>query len=105
MAPESLLDAPVEPRLLLVDDEDMVLSLLGKVLENEGYVATTARTLGEARKSVARSLPDVILVDKNLPDGSGLELCRELAGADCELVLMSGFANVRSAVEALQYER
>jgi diguanylate cyclase (GGDEF)-like protein len=44
------------------------------------------------------------MIDKNLPDGTGLELCQQLreAKADCKFVVMSGYANLTSAVEAFQ---
>jgi diguanylate cyclase (GGDEF)-like protein len=95
--------APV--RILVVDDEPSILAYLKLVLEPEGYGVTTAVTLFEAREAVAAGRLDLILCDKNLPDGSGLELAEELsrAPAGCELLMMTGYASLGSAVEAMRY--
>lgn len=67
-------------RLLLVDDHEMVRAglrtLLGRVpdLEVVGEAASAADAIAES----ARAAPDVVLMDMRLPDGSGVEACREI---------------------------
>jgi two-component system catabolic regulation response regulator CreB len=78
--------APVSPRrrhLLIVDDEPHIGLLLRPHLESLGYGVSVARTLGEARRALgeAAAALDALLLDLHLPDGSGLELLRELRGA------------------------
>jgi two-component system catabolic regulation response regulator CreB len=78
--------APVSPRrrqLLIVDDEPHIGLLLRPHLESLGYGVSVARTLGEARRALGAPAPapDALLLDLHLPDGSGLDLLRELRGA------------------------
>jgi DNA-binding response OmpR family regulator len=69
--------------LLVVDDEPHIGLLLRPHLEHQGYRVSLARTLADARRSLAGggAPPDGLLLDLHLPDGSGLDLLRELRGA------------------------
>ena len=69
--------------LLVVDDEPHIGLLLRPHLEHVGYRVSLARTLAQARSVLAAShLPvDALLLDLHLPDGSGLDLLRDLRGA------------------------
>jgi diguanylate cyclase (GGDEF)-like protein len=91
--------------ILVVDDEPVIRQLLEVVLTDAGFRVEVFATLREARARSLRRDFDVVVADKNLPDGSGLELCRELreAEVDCKLIVMSGYANLASAVEAIQH--
>jgi diguanylate cyclase (GGDEF)-like protein len=91
--------------ILVVDDEPVIRQLLEVVLTDAGFRVEVFATLREARARSMRRDFDVVVADKNLPDGSGLELCRELreAEVDCKLIVMSGYANLASAVEAIQH--
>lgn len=97
--------APRQPKILVVDDEPVIRQFLEVAVTDMGYQVEVIETLGDA---IARcEIPDfdIVLVDKNLPDGSGLELCERLgtAGADCKVALMTGYANLSSAVEAMRH--
>jgi DNA-binding response OmpR family regulator len=67
-------------RLLVVDDEPHIGLLLRLQLESRGYELSLARSLFEARGLLAGdgAPPDAILLDIHLPDGSGVDLLREL---------------------------
>lgn len=70
---------PRARRLLVVDDEPHIGLLLRLQLESRGYELLLARTLFEARGILADpDRPDGILLDLHLPDGSGIDLLREL---------------------------
>lgn len=72
---------PNSPRhLLIVDDEPHIGLLLGPHLEQLGYRVSLAETLGLARAALAdrTAAVDGLLLDLHLPDGSGLDLLREL---------------------------
>ncbi len=75
--------APAPRHLLVVDDEPHIGLLLRPHLEHLGYRVSLARTLGQARAALAqpRAPVDALLLDLHLPDGSGLDLLRELRGA------------------------
>lgn len=68
--------------VLLVDDEPHVALLVRPLLEQLGVTVATARSLGEARRALAHPPePAAMLLDLHLPDGSGLDLLRELRAA------------------------
>jgi diguanylate cyclase (GGDEF)-like protein len=91
-------------RALVVDDEEVVRSVVLEVLEGMGFVARPAESLADARKKLTGEPWDLLIIDKNLPDGSGLTLVREVGegSLDAQIVVMSGYATLSSAVEALQ---
>jgi two-component system catabolic regulation response regulator CreB len=75
--------SPTRRHLLVVDDEPHIGLLLRPHLERLGYGVSLARTLAEARAALDdRHTPlDAILLDLHLPDGSGVDLLRELRAA------------------------
>ncbi len=91
------------PHALAVDDDPNFLSALAELIEGQGFTTNTACTLRDARAQVSHRTPDVALIDLYLPDGSGIDLLKDLElGASTEVVLMTGHADVESAVQALR---
>src|SRR5436305_5754636 len=91
------------PHALAVDDDPNFLSALAELSEGQGFTTNTACNLRDARAQVSHRTPDVALVDLYLPDGSGIDLLKDLeSGASTEVVLMTGHADVESAVQALR---
>ena len=90
-------------RVLVVDDNAAFLDNLGELLGDAGYAVRAASTCRSAREK-AREGFDVALVDLRLPDGDGTALAAELkAGApDSEVVLLTGFATLETAVAAVR---
>ncbi|MEO8453120.1 MAG: response regulator, partial [Gemmatimonadota bacterium] len=70
-------------RILVVDDHEPNRQLLADILEMQDHVVITATSGAEALASVAERQPDLILLDVNMPDIDGLEVCRRLR-ADLE---------------------
>ena len=66
------------PTILLVEDERAITEPLAEALEREGFVASLAGTAAEALEKATGAAPDLVLLDIGLPDGSGLDVCREL---------------------------
>lgn len=66
-------------RLLVVDDDVGFRSVLSEILKNQGYHVTVAKDCGEAMSLARTQCFDLALMDINLPDGSGLDLSRELS--------------------------
>jgi len=86
----------------LIVDDDLTFQLgLAEVVRQEGFTVTTASNLQDAREALAAGLPDVLFIDLNLPDGSGLDLLPETESVP-ETVLITGQASVETAVEALR---
>ena len=90
-------------RLLIVEDDPLLLSVLAERLRREGLEVTAAATLAEARQALEAAEPDVGLLDLRLPDGEGLSLLRDHAPKGATVwVVMTAHATVSSAVEALK---
>ena len=90
------------PDALVVDDDPGFQDALARLVRAEGFSVETAATLEEARGRLDERVPDLALEDLTLPDGSGLDLERELEPrAHTEIVLVTGNASVDSAVAAL----
>ena len=68
--------------LLVVDDEPHIGLVLRPYLEQLGYRVSFARSLAEARAVVTAAVPDGMLLDLHLPDGSGLDFLRDLRARD-----------------------
>ncbi len=65
-------------QILVVDDDADILKVLKANLELHDYEVVTADTWKKAQKVLSLSQPDLILLDVMLPDGDGIEICREL---------------------------
>jgi two-component system response regulator AtoC len=90
-------------RILLVDDDDLIRTVVAERLKRRGYEVCTARSLAEARASLKGTQPDAALLDIRLPDGDGTELLEELTGeGDVPCVMITAHATIESAVEALK---
>jgi DNA-binding NtrC family response regulator len=91
-------------RLLVVDDDPEVRSLLDRVLTKSGYHPAEATNGTEAMELLGRQEYDVALVDVKLPDASGLDILRWArdADVDTEFIVLTGNADVETAVEAMR---
>jgi DNA-binding NtrC family response regulator len=88
---------------IIVDDDPGFGAGLAELVGREGFTTATATSLSEARLELARIRPDVLLLDLQLPDGSGLDLLRELEeGTSPEVIFITGHASLETAVEALR---
>jgi len=67
-------------KLLIVEDDEDTASFIQYVLEAEGHSVRTAYGAEEARRKLLDFAPDLIILDRGLPDQDGLEFCRELRG-------------------------
>ena len=91
------------PKALLVDDDEGFVFGLAEAVKREGFEVRTAGTLQEARQALREHDPDALLIDLQLPDGSGLELLQTPEGRlPPGVIFISGNASVELAVEALR---
>jgi len=67
-------------RLLLIDDDARLSTMVADYLRGSGFEVETAGSLAEGREHLAGPPYDALVLDLMLPDGDGLELCRELRG-------------------------
>src|SRR5439155_6960746 len=92
------------PHALLVDDDVNFVLGLAEVVGREGFTTKTATSLKEARNEIAKAVPDVLLIDLHLPDGSGLDLVKDFEeNAGTEIVLITGHGTIETAVEAMRH--
>ncbi|MEO8524997.1 MAG: response regulator, partial [Caldimonas sp.] len=70
----------MNPRLLLIDDDARLASMVADYLGHSGFEVETAGTLAAGRNRLSGSSYDALVLDLMLPDGDGLDLCRELRG-------------------------
>ncbi|WFS62646.1 sigma-54 dependent transcriptional regulator [Pseudodesulfovibrio thermohalotolerans] len=96
--------APETNRILVVDDEPFIRKLAERELALPGREVTTAATAAQALRLAKRNGFDVVLLDVRLPDGNGnrlLEHFRETL-PDVEVIMITGYSEVDSAVEAMK---
>lgn len=79
---------PTRATVLVVDDEASYRDALVAGLGAEGFVVHVAKDLHDARAHLATTTPDLVLLDVMLPDGSGVDLCREIRHASNVPVIM-----------------
>jgi two-component system cell cycle sensor histidine kinase/response regulator CckA len=93
-----------KPRILVVDDERVVVEVLTNLLEDPDRELLTADCAAGALEHARAGEIEVALVDKNLGADSGLELSRALKQAqpELEVILITGYASIESAIEAVQ---
>jgi two-component system NtrC family response regulator/two-component system response regulator HydG len=91
-------------RILLVDDEGNARSALRSLLGDEGYDVREARDGEEALAILADFVPAIVLADVRMPRMDGLTLLRKAKeqGSDAVFLMMTAYANVESAVEAMK---
>lgn len=89
---------------MIVDDEEHARINIGKFLTGRGYESLGVSTLAEAREKIRLGIPDVILLDVQLPDGYGPTLLEETAllPARPPIILITAYGDVDMAVEAMK---
>jgi DNA-binding NtrC family response regulator len=92
------------PVLLVVDDEAGILDVLGRFARRAGFDVVTCPGGQEALAEVTRRKADLAMVDLRMPEVGGLEVLRAIREADpaCQIVLMTGYASIDTAVEAIK---
>jgi putative two-component system response regulator len=96
--------APVRGRVLVVDDDEGVLAVFQAVLEDAGYEVACAETGQEALDHLGSGVFNLVVMDKNLPDTSGIEVlqvARKLQ-PDIEAVVVTAYASTDSAIQAVE---
>src|SRR5713226_3833059 len=91
-------------KILVVDDEPSILKLLKEALTQWGYPVECVGTGAEALEAIRTGLYDAAITDIRMPEMSGLDLLREIKRHDesIEVIVMTGYPTISSAVEALK---
>jgi EAL domain-containing protein (putative c-di-GMP-specific phosphodiesterase class I)/CheY-like chemotaxis protein len=108
--PTLRMSAPKRPALseggsvLLVDDDEKVMSTVARMLEGEGYRVVCATTSAAAVEHVMHTSFDAVISDVNLPGASGIDVLNVVRAydPDVSLVLLTGAPSAETAIEALR---
>jgi DNA-binding response OmpR family regulator len=83
-------------KILIVEDDKQVGGVLVDILQHENYLTDVAETLSDARHFMKVSKYDMVLLDWELPDGAGVDLCREMRsrGESTPVLMLTGRSTV-----------
>jgi two-component system, response regulator RegA len=89
--------------VLVVDDDDVFRTRLGKAFHDRGFEVRTAHSAAEAVRLAQQDSPEFAVVDLRMPGASGLDVIRELHAIDpaSVIVMLTGYGSIATAVEAL----
>jgi DNA-binding NtrC family response regulator len=88
---------------LIVDDDTDAAEMMATLVASQKITVATAGSLRDARRQIALHVPDLVLLDLHLPDGSGMDLFQDssLLGQS-EIVLITGHASLETSIQALR---
>jgi len=90
--------------ILIIDDEEQLRKLLGRIIALEGFSVTEASTIKAATIQLQQQQPEVILCDVRLPDGNGVDFVatvkKQYPGT--EIILLTAFGNIPDGVSAMK---
>jgi ATP-dependent Lon protease len=94
----------LKPMLMVVDDEEIARTNLQHILEKEGYQVATATNGVEALEQMNAAAFDLVLTDLRMLELGGMELLEHIKSrhVDTEVVIITGYASVDSALESVQ---
>jgi two-component system nitrogen regulation response regulator NtrX len=92
------------PPTLVIDDDDVVRKTCVELLEARGYPTLSAASVGDGLRLIAERRPAAVLLDLKLPDGTGIDVLREVQrqAPGTPVVVISGQGSVTDAVEAMR---
>ena len=90
--------------VLTIDDDDMIRSFFGEILEDEGYEVLSAATGAEGQALLRKKPVDIVLLDLRLPDVDGLVVLRKIKQQDLNVhvIVLTAYGAVPTAVEAMK---
>lgn len=92
------------PSLLLVDDDKVFLTRLGRAMEARGYQVRLAESVAAGMEQVDSDPPAYAVIDLRLSDGNGLDVMTRLKARrpDARAIILTGYGNIASAVAAVK---
>lgn len=92
-------------RILLVEDSPSLATVYQSYLKKDNYGVTVAADGASALQSLTQSVPDVVLLDLQLPDMSGMDVLQRIheRGLTCAVIIVTAHGSVDVAVEAMRY--
>jgi two-component system sensor histidine kinase/response regulator len=92
------------PRILIIDDEEVVLDSCKQILRKENYVISTVSNGDLGLEVLPEFEPDLVFVDLKMPGLSGLEVLNKIKGIDPNIVtiVITGYSTVASAIDSMK---
>ncbi|HEX6558354.1 MAG TPA: response regulator, partial [Longimicrobiales bacterium] len=92
------------PKVLAVDDEQVVCESIRRVLSQEGYQVMTTTSSREGVDLIRKHTFDLLLLDIKMPEIDGIEFLREARAVspETEVIIVTGYATIETAVEAIK---
>jgi two-component system response regulator RegA len=93
-----------DPSLLLVDDDELFVTRLGRAMEKRGFQPKTALSVTDALRLIGEAAPAFAVIDLRLEDGSGLDVVEALREAreDARIIVLTGYGAIATAVAAVK---
>lgn len=93
-----------EPRILVIDDEEVVLASLRKIFTRKGYNTDTFLTAREGLDSLEKGDYDLVITDLMMPEMNGIELLKALRDRSIEVptIMITGYPTINTAVKAMR---
>lgn len=91
-------------KILIIDDEEKLRSLLSRIIKLEGFAVTETGSLKAAVKLIEKESFDIILCDVKLPDGNGVDFTGEIKQKypSAEIILLTAYGNIQDGVQAIK---
>jgi DNA-binding NtrC family response regulator len=92
-------------KVLLIDDDELVLMMMRNVLESEGYVVLSTADGPQGIAIYKEQRPEMVLLDIGLPSMNGLDVLREIRSFDSKarVIVVSGYGAAQSVSLAVRY--
>ncbi len=93
-----------KPKILVIDDEDIVRSSCERILKPAGYIVESSKSGREGLDILARRSFDLVLTDLKMPDMDGIEVLIKIKERwpETEVIIMTGYGTVKTAVKAMK---
>lgn len=93
-----------DPSLLLVDDDEIFVTRLGRAMERRGFQTRTALSVADAMEMIKQFAPAYAVIDLRLEDGNGLDVVEALRESreDAKIIVLTGYGAIATAVAAVK---
>lgn len=91
-------------KILIIDDEPQIRTLLARIISLEGYEVAQAETIKAATKQLTTFTPDVVMCDVFLPDGNGVDFVPQIKSIlpNAEVIMLTAHGNIADGVKAIK---